>query len=148
MSDRGHRTHVQQRVGSHVLGVILLLLAVMASALAACGPRDAGDGAARERPGAATIASDCNPVGIWRHEHAEYGSEIVICAQPDGTRHVSQAFDDGTTYVNALTPVASTSSERYLRDPAFSDYYELLADGRLVIGDEEGVIVTVDPVTP
>lgn len=130
-----------------MLGVKHLLLAVVVIALAACGPRDAGDGAARLRPGAATLGSDCLTVGTWRHEHAEYGSEIVICAEPDGTRHVSQAFDDGTTYVNALTPVASTSGDRYLRDPAFSDYYELLADGRLVIGDEEGVIVTVDPVT-
>ncbi len=129
-------------------GVKHVLLAVMVVALAACGPRDPAEGAARLRPGAATLGSDCRPVGSWRHEHAEYGSEIVICAEPDGTRHVSQAFDDGTTYVNALTPVASTRSERYLRDPDFSDYYELLPDGRLVIGDEEGVIVTVDPVAP
>jgi len=143
-----NRTRVRLRLGPLVLGVKLLLLGVVVIVLAACGPRDAGDAAAPARPGTATLGSDCLTVGTWRHEHAEYGSEIVICAQPDGSRHVSQAFDDGSTYVNVLTPVAATSSQRYLRDPAFSDYYELLPDGRLVIGDEEGVIATVDPVTP
>ncbi len=91
------------------------------------------------------MATPCDVVGQWRHEHPTYGSEIVICAEPDGTHRVRQAFADGTTYATVLTPAPSATGERYLRDLEFSDYYEVLPDGRLVIGDDQGVIATAEP---
>ncbi len=138
-------THTVPSVERRILVGLLALLTALA-VLGACGPRehdpDARGGSAT---GAEGSAPSCELVGEWRHEHPQYASDIVICSEPAGEHRVRQAFADGTTYRTVLTPVAGGAGERYLRDPAFSDYYELLADGRLVLGDAEGVIVTLDP---
>ncbi len=125
-----------------------LLLALLLVASVSCGPRDAA-GAAAPRFAGASAAADlegCDAIGSWRHEHPTYASEIVICTDADGVTRVRQAFADGSVYQGELTPLEGGDGERFLRDPEFSDYYEVLPDGRLVIGDEHGEIATVERV--
>jgi hypothetical protein len=114
-----------------------------------CGPRDGRASDAPPSVGDASASgaasSDCASLGTWRHEHPTYQSEITICVEPSGARRVRQVFQDGSTYETVLTPVVGDGGDRYLRDPAASDYYEILPDGRLVLGDDEGVIAAVDP---
>jgi hypothetical protein len=119
-----------------VAGCVLLV--------AACGPRDAQQGPATGA-GVADGAPPCEVVGEWRHEHPTYASDIAICVEPGGSHRVRQVFQDGSSFEADVVPIAGASGERFLRAAGFSDYYEVLPDGRLVLGDDEGVIATAEP---
>jgi hypothetical protein len=56
-------------------------------------------------------------------------------------------FADGSTHVRDLSAQEVDGETRYQPVPpaATGDYYAIQLDGALVMGDDEGVILTLDP---
>src|SRR6056297_629364 len=116
----------------------------LAVALSGCQPREETLGlnwlAELEEAGI-----ECQLVGQWENSGI-YATVITICRQPDGPYRVHEAFGEENPvrssqreYSAVLIPIPGGPGVRFLRDEQFTDYYEILENGSLEVGNERHV---------
>lgn len=131
---------------SSILALLALVLAT-----SAC---DADD----ESLGLAWIESlsnngvDCELVGQWEQPSGMYETVITICRDADGYR-LHHAWGEGSPLrrssrenVFPLFLVPEGPGVRFRRSEHITDYYTILEDGRLEVGNERYVLYIAQPI--